>query len=92
MEKADFIPQINKGRTSDHFQSQTNPNEVLNVEANYNSNPNTLSTADRKNSIWGSDAASGGGLHSLRSNSLVGECNPDQILSQVSQANHPVQN
>ena len=52
--------------------------------SNYNSNPNARSTVDRKNSNWGSDAASGGGLHS---NSFVDE-NPNQVLYQAN--NTPV--
>ena len=57
---------------------------------NYNSHPDARSTVDRKNSNWGSDAASGSGLNS-RANSLFDE-NPNQILSQVSQANNnPIQ-
>ena len=85
---ADFIPQQNKGRASDHFPRSTSPTEALNVVTNYNSNPNARSTVDRKSSIWGSDAASGGGAHSSsRANSLFDD-NPNQILSQVSQANN----
>ena len=54
---------------------------------NYKSNPNARSTADRKNSVWSSDVASGGGFHS---NSFVDD-NPNQILSQVNN-NNPAQN